>query len=76
MDEHPPLVAWKRCFDEPFPEGGTGRSISPKLLLEMLPVILRMGAEERRDRANGREPVFTMNNRSDAGPVQGVPLGG
>jgi len=55
--------------------GKPGRSFTPKMLLEMLPLILRLQRLARKKKNSGFDPLnlFTPPN---PGPVMGVPLGG
>lgn len=72
-----PEAAWKRRLDQKLERiGRPNIRISPRLLATMLPMILRLRSQLRRDKAAGREPVFNPFVSHSPGPYMGVPLGG
>jgi non-lysosomal glucosylceramidase len=72
-----PEAAWKRRLDQKLERiGRPSTRLSPRLLAMMLPMILRLRSQLRRDKAAGREPVFNPFVSHSPGPYMGVPLGG
>lgn len=78
---HPPVLipdaAWQRRFDQQLEK--QVRSSNPltlRRLVEMLPLILRLRSQLKRDRVAGREPIFNPFASHRPGPHMGVPLGG
>ncbi len=71
-----PPVAWQRRFDQILQEPGIpNRALSPKMLVELLPGILRLVRRSWQNRTSGFDPV-NFFNAANPGPVMGVPLGG
>jgi non-lysosomal glucosylceramidase len=72
-----PDAAWQRRLDQKLKRvGRPNTGLSPRLLVSMLPMILRLRSQLRHDKAAGREPVFNPFASHSPGPYMGVPLGG
>jgi non-lysosomal glucosylceramidase len=71
-----PRVAWMRRLDDV--PAAPGRPKRPPLgtIIGMLPMILRIQAHTRRERAAGRDAIVDVFDALDPGPYMGVPLGG
>ncbi len=71
-----PKQAWKRRFSERLTRPGKpSRSLTPKMLLSMLLLILRLRRKLRAQKNEGFDPI-NLFNPPQPGPVMGVPLGG
>jgi non-lysosomal glucosylceramidase len=69
--------AWKRKFDAPSPQPIQPIKITPKLIVEMLPVLGRILKLEKNLKKQGRRPFFdAVKSSYPVIPVHGVPLGG
>jgi non-lysosomal glucosylceramidase len=67
---------WTRRFDEPDPDLGSSIRFNWKLLLDHLPMILRILKHNRKERKMGRLPFMDTIREQHPGPIMGVPLGG
>jgi non-lysosomal glucosylceramidase len=71
-----PQSAWRHAFDEPLKEArGPSRKMSARVLVKMLPLIVRMAQYSRKRKKSGFDPI-NLFDTSTPGPYQGVPLGG
>lgn len=71
-----PRSAWRRRLDQTrTPLTGSPVRVTPRLVLTMFPVLVRLGAHMLRARLFGRETVLFRPGRR-AEPVMGVPIGG
>lgn len=68
--------AWKRRFDEVPPDAPKAMKITPKLIFEMLPTVVRIKKLDGQLKKQGKEPFFDAVMGTPIEPVHGVPLGG
>jgi len=72
-----PSCAWSRRLDETLPTPGVPAiPTSPRFLIQMLPVILRLRRFIKQQTEANFDPLNMMMNAPLPGPHQGVPLGG
>lgn len=76
MSEQIPVQAWTRRFDQELDTAPKpAMAISPKLMVKLLPAILRMKQHAKKQSEAGFDPMNVMGTKAP-GPDQGIPLGG
>ena len=71
-----PVQAWTRRLDQSLDvPGKPSRNLSLKILLKMLPAIIRIQRNAKKEKEAGFDPMNVMDSKGP-GPGQGVPLGG
>jgi hypothetical protein len=71
-----PVQAWTRRLDQTLDvPGKPSRNLSLKILLKMLPAIIRIQKNAKKEKEAGFDPMNVMDSKGP-GPGQGVPLGG
>ncbi len=71
-----PVQAWTRRLDQILDvPGKPSRNLSLKILLKMLPAIIRIQRNAKKEKEAGFDPMNVMDSKGP-GPGQGVPLGG
>ena len=72
-----PEAAWQRRFDQQLEKHvRPSNPLTARRLIKMLPMILRLRSQLKRDKAEGREPMMDPFTSHRPGPHMGVPLGG
>jgi non-lysosomal glucosylceramidase len=71
-----PDVAWHRRMDAKVErQGKPSRSFTPRIFLQLLPLIVRLWMRGRKQKKAGFDPI-NLFNPPEPGPTMGVPLGG
>ncbi len=71
-----PDVAWHRRMDAKVGrQGKPSRSFTPRIFLQLLPLIVRLWMRGRKQKKAGFDPI-NLFNPPEPGPTMGVPLGG
>lgn len=72
-----PAFAWKRRFDEQLPAKPSSMKVTPALILNMLPTLMRLTSEVKANQKRGIDTMFDpLKGMLPVEPVHGVPLGG
>lgn len=75
QDAIPPL-AWHRRLDETLENPGKpSRSFTPRIFLQLLPLIVRLWKQGQKEKKAGFDPI-NLFTPPQPGPIMGVPLGG
>ncbi len=71
-----PPLAWHRRLDETLENPGKpSRSFTPRIFLQLLPLILRLWKQGQKEKKAGFDPI-NLFTPPQPGPIMGVPLGG
>ena len=71
-----PALAWHRRLDETLENPGKpSRSFTPRIFLQLLPLILRLWKQGQKEKNAGFDPI-NLFTPPRPGPIMGVPLGG
>ncbi len=75
QDAIPPL-AWRRRLDDTLENPGKpSRSFTPRIFLQLLPLIVRLWKQGQKEKKAGFDPI-NLFTPPQPGPIMGVPLGG
>ena len=71
-----PALAWHRRLDETLENPGKpSRSFTPRIFLQLLPLIVRLWKQGQKEKKAGFDPI-NLFTPPQPGPIMGVPLGG